>query len=115
MSNNKKVHFAEGLPYIKGSGIPTANITNKLTTDDGDSEKPNDGRPETTKESSTRELDEKNEMFQPPWSAPVTSRSLATMTPRSKLFKPLPIPKIDIVSEIYDELIVKTIQTFLQK
>jgi hypothetical protein len=37
------------------------------------------------------------------------------MTPRSKMFRPLPIPKIDIVSEIYDELIVKTIQSFLER
>ena len=31
------------------------------------------------------------------------------------MFKPMPIPKIDIVSEIYDELIVKTIQSFLER
>ncbi|KAL8608262.1 hypothetical protein ACOMHN_042129 [Nucella lapillus] len=58
---------------------------------------------------------EKKVVLQAPWSAPLTSRSMNTMAPRSKLFKHMPIPKVDIVSGIYDEVIVKTIQAFLER
>ena len=110
-SNNKKVHFAEGLPFIKGSGIAA------LQKEAGGAQAEIE-RPETMPHMATKAAPEPRghvDMLHPPWSAPVTSRSLATMTPRSKMFKPMPIPKIDIVSEIYDELIVKTIQTFLER
>ena len=116
-NGNKKVHFAaEGLPFIKGNGIaalqqrdhaetpaPTPSTANKVTAASTPEPRGGGGGAPAA------------DTLQPPWSAPVTSRSLATMTPRSKMFKPMPIPKIDIVSEIYDELIVKTIQTFLER
>ena len=110
-NGNKKVHFAEGLPFIKGSGI--AALQKETGPQPGDSGRPETMPPCTTKAASGPPG--QSDMLPPPWSAPVTSRSQATMTPRSKMFKPMPIPKIDIVSEIYDELIVKTIQSFLER
>lgn len=56
---------------------------------------------------------EEETSLKPPWSTPLTQRSMSSLSARSKLYAPMALPKVDIVSEIYDELIVKTIHNFL--
>ncbi|GFO27946.1 hypothetical protein PoB_005445100 [Plakobranchus ocellatus] len=114
----KMVTFADGLPVIKGNRISvlgvkpvdpnashsaSASCSTSLVAKSGAS--PRAG--ETNTESSG------GSFLQPPWSAPLSLRSLNSYTSKSRLYTPMALPKIDIVSEIYDELIVKTIQNYL--
>ncbi|KAL8622900.1 hypothetical protein ACOMHN_027021 [Nucella lapillus] len=109
-SNNKKVHFAEGLPFIKGSGLQLPQTKQDVDPSSGPLTTPYVSKDENEGEDGN--VEDFDDMLKPPWTAPVMSRSLPTMTPKSKNVQPLAMPKIYIVSEIYDELIVKTTQSF---
>ncbi|XP_076463918.1 uncharacterized protein LOC143296055 [Babylonia areolata] len=125
--SNKKVHFAEGLPFIRGSSlqVPPQNTT-KQETDSASRPMPTSkaaaaaeggggGEGEAGDDGLEEDAEMLEAMLKPPWTAPVMERSLTSMTPRAKNCRPLSMPRIDIVSEIYDELIVKTIQSFLAR
>ena len=118
-SERKMVTFADGLPVIKGNGIPVlgvkpvdANIPQSASASCPASLAGKLGAPPRAGEQSMEE-GQGASYLQPPWSAPLTLRSISSITPKSRLYTPMALPKIDIVSEIYDELIVKTIQNYL--
>ena len=106
--NRRKVSFAEPLPVIRGSGFVLSTGENK---DGLGMAVPTLGPRALTMGSITlpSEQTEKQAMCQ---------RFLAgesAAASRSRKFGiPLPLPKIDIVSNVYDEMIIKMIQEYLQ-
>ena len=109
-SEKKLVTFSEGLPVIKGNSIHVSKSSESIPTHPSLLYSSTTGREFVRSEEVTKLEDE---FLKPPWSAPITNRSSGMTSSKSRLYAPLPLPKIDIVSEIYDELIVKTIQNYL--
>ncbi|RUS83617.1 hypothetical protein EGW08_008585 [Elysia chlorotica] len=116
--DRKMVTFADSLPGIKGNGIPVigvkpvdANTPQSATLANKPEASPRAGELSTEGAPGTGSIG--GGFLQPPWSAPLTLRSINSFTPKSRMYTPMALPKIDIVSEIYDELIVKTIQNYL--
>ncbi|XP_062621507.1 uncharacterized protein LOC134283090 [Saccostrea cucullata] len=97
----RKVHFAEGfdLPNIRGGGM---GIPRGLISDFG-------ARPNTMPTIMSGRED-----FERYMNAPIPRTAFGT--PRSrKPGQPLNLPKIDIVSGVYDELIVKAIEAYINE
>ena len=124
----KMVTFADSLPVIKGNGIPvlgvkpvdanipqsaSASCLTNLASKPGASPRTGEVSAEGAQaDSRAGAVSTGGSYLQPPWSAPLTLRSINSI-PKSRMYTPMALPKIDIVSEIYDELIVKTIQNYL--
>lgn len=104
----RKVSFADPLPVIRGSGFVLSSGENK---DSQGLDFPTLGPRAVTMGSITlpSEQTEKQSMCQK-YLAGESAASART----KKFGVPLPLPKIDIVSNVYDEMIIKMIQEYLQ-
>jgi len=104
-SKNRKVSFADQLPVIRGNGF--------ISETDGGSEMPSLGSRAHTMGSITlpSEQAEKQMMCQRYQAPGVVNNGGGRSRGRGCI--PLPLSKIDIVSNVYDEMIVKMIQEYL--
>lgn len=103
----RKVSFADPLPVIRGSGF----VLSTGERDNHATELPMLGPRAATMGSITlpSENPDKQTMCQK-----YLAGENASATRTRKFGVPLPLPKIDIVSNVYDEMIIKMIQEYLQ-
>ncbi|XP_033735036.1 uncharacterized protein LOC117323725 [Pecten maximus] len=107
-SENRRVHFSDSidLPMIKGSRIViTPTIPQQISP-----------RPSTMPALLGKKEAEFKENFKEAYERQKQFRHQTPGTPRQrKIGTPLTLPKIDIVSGVYDELVIKAIESYVRE
>ncbi|XP_052769295.1 uncharacterized protein LOC128209339 [Mya arenaria] len=105
----RKVSFADQLPVIRGSGF----VLNGADIKDGDfGNKPSLGGRSHTLGSITLPSEQTDR--QTKCQKYLAGENMSVIRPNRRAGIPLPLSKIDIVSNVYDEMIIKMIQEYLQ-